>query len=143
MIAVPVRPVHGVEDSADELIRHVLVVQGGSTVHVVFFFQAEDGIRDLTVTGVQTCALPICSRTMVVALDTFSTSVPVPDVPVEYESIATRGSTPKATAVAADEIAMSASCSEIGRASCRGRGEISVVAVSFKKKNMYIGCETQ
>src|SRR2546430_4250224 len=24
------------------------------------FFQAEDGIRDLTVTGVQTCALPIC-----------------------------------------------------------------------------------
>src|SRR3989440_1641227 len=29
-----------------------------------FFFQAEDGIRDLIVTGVQTCALPIlpCSR---------------------------------------------------------------------------------
>src|SRR2546430_119696 len=26
---------------------------------VRFFFQAEDGIRDLTVTGVQTCALPI------------------------------------------------------------------------------------
>src|SRR2546430_6730526 len=26
----------------------------------VLFFQAEDGIRDLTVTGVQTCALPIC-----------------------------------------------------------------------------------
>src|SRR2546427_8130082 len=27
-----------------------------------FFFQAEDGIRDLTVTGVQTCALPIYFR---------------------------------------------------------------------------------
>src|SRR6266567_8052853 len=27
-----------------------------------FFFQAEDGIRDLTVTGVQTCALPIWRR---------------------------------------------------------------------------------
>src|SRR2546427_974391 len=27
-----------------------------------FFFQAEDGIRDLTVTGVQTCALPIFER---------------------------------------------------------------------------------
>src|SRR2546427_4278394 len=27
----------------------------------LFFFQAEDGIRDLTVTGVQTCALPISS----------------------------------------------------------------------------------
>src|SRR5262249_59626923 len=26
----------------------------------VFFFQAEDGIRDWSVTGVQTCALPIC-----------------------------------------------------------------------------------
>src|SRR2546430_13104647 len=30
-----------------------------------FFFQAEDGIRDLTVTGVQTCALPIfCTRNL-------------------------------------------------------------------------------
>src|SRR2546430_4006696 len=28
----------------------------------LFFFQAEDGIRDLTVTGVQTCALPISRR---------------------------------------------------------------------------------
>src|SRR2546430_8180261 len=27
-----------------------------------FFFQAEDGIRDLTVTGVQTCALPILAK---------------------------------------------------------------------------------
>src|SRR2546430_2259745 len=27
-----------------------------------FFFQAEDGIRDLTVTGVQTCALPILTQ---------------------------------------------------------------------------------
>src|SRR3989442_11627132 len=26
----------------------------------IFFFQAEDGIRDADVTGVQTCALPIC-----------------------------------------------------------------------------------
>src|SRR5256886_3332653 len=29
------------------------------SILAVFFFQAEDGIRDLTVTGVQTCALPI------------------------------------------------------------------------------------
>src|SRR2546427_9478896 len=28
----------------------------------LFRSQAEDGIRDLTVTGVQTCALPICTR---------------------------------------------------------------------------------
>src|SRR5205823_6123024 len=29
---------------------------------LLFFFQAEDGIRDKLVTGVQTCALPICIR---------------------------------------------------------------------------------
>src|SRR2546429_6135455 len=29
---------------------------------VFFFFQAEDGIRDVAVTGVQTCALPISFR---------------------------------------------------------------------------------
>src|SRR3712207_7600836 len=28
-------------------------------IHIFFFFQAEDGIRDIGVTGVQTCALPI------------------------------------------------------------------------------------
>src|SRR5690606_40404129 len=28
-------------------------------IHAFFFFQAEDGIRDFHVTGVQTCALPI------------------------------------------------------------------------------------
>src|SRR2546430_38332 len=32
-----------------------------------FFFQAEDGIRDLTVTGVQTCALPIFANGVTVA----------------------------------------------------------------------------
>src|SRR5205823_11668453 len=30
------------------------------TILCAFFFQAEDGIRDKLVTGVQTCALPIC-----------------------------------------------------------------------------------
>src|SRR5256885_10792496 len=32
-----------------------------STRLFFFFFQAEDGIRDYKVTGVQTCALPICA----------------------------------------------------------------------------------
>src|SRR3712207_5550418 len=31
-------------------------------IYFFFFFQAEDGIRDIGVTGVQTCALPILSR---------------------------------------------------------------------------------
>src|SRR5205809_6215111 len=33
--------------------------QAGRWQVTVFFFQAEDGIRDVAVTGVQTCALPI------------------------------------------------------------------------------------
>src|SRR2546427_9354348 len=36
--------------------------EGAGLPGISFFFQAEDGIRDLTVTGVQTCALPICVR---------------------------------------------------------------------------------
>src|SRR5204862_8356091 len=35
------------------------VVCGRRPIRPFFFFQAEDGIRDLYVTGVQTCALPI------------------------------------------------------------------------------------
>src|SRR5205085_5215689 len=44
----------------------VVICENGSAIvcevsvnPFIFFFQAEDGIRDLTVTGVQTCALPI------------------------------------------------------------------------------------
>src|SRR2546427_7745004 len=33
--------------------------EAATSLRLFFFFQAEDGIRDLTVTGVQTCALPI------------------------------------------------------------------------------------
>src|SRR3712207_5193873 len=39
------------------------------------FFQAEDGIRDIGVTGVQTCALPICQLT----------EAPIRGVRIEYE----------------------------------------------------------
>src|SRR2546430_4647232 len=41
------------------------------TVIYFFFFQAEDGIRDLTVTGVQTCALPIYSFSSTILLAVF------------------------------------------------------------------------
>src|SRR5256886_9007229 len=40
------------------LLSVACVAQPHSVI-CIFFFQAEDGIRDLTVTGVQTCALPI------------------------------------------------------------------------------------
>src|SRR5256886_1546647 len=45
------KPFAELEKVRQTLERHFKDVQ--------FFFQAEDGIRDLTVTGVQTCALPI------------------------------------------------------------------------------------
>src|SRR5256885_8620215 len=38
--------------------------------HIFFFFQAEDGIRDYKVTGVQTCALPICKKGCLIAVIT-------------------------------------------------------------------------
>src|SRR5256885_4170992 len=37
----------------------LLVVSANELSNIFFFFQAEDGIRDYKVTGVQTCALPI------------------------------------------------------------------------------------
>src|SRR6478736_9444192 len=37
-----------------------------SPANFFFFFQAEDGIRELTVTGVQTCALPIVTGALFV-----------------------------------------------------------------------------
>src|SRR5205085_7435731 len=50
-----------------------------------FFFQAEDGIRDLTVTGVQTCALPIsrsrCGRSPPAARRRRATAFPSRSIP--------------------------------------------------------------
>src|SRR6266576_4802896 len=45
------------------VILHLL---GNNQGFFVFFFQADDGIRDLYVTGVQTCALPIFGGTELV-----------------------------------------------------------------------------
>src|SRR5215467_15949493 len=48
------------------------ILSGGA---VIFFFQAEDGIRDYKVTGVPTCALPILATTLMFAWRS-ATSVP-------------------------------------------------------------------
>src|SRR2546430_10796116 len=50
---------HAAEWHIDPHKIGVLGFSAGGHLSAVFFFQAEDGIRDLTVTGVQTCALPI------------------------------------------------------------------------------------
>src|SRR4051794_41936377 len=84
------------------------------TVASVFFFQAEDGIRDGRVTGVQTCALPILRDPLrrPRRRHTGARSVTPAKRPVHFR--------PRGV--------------EIGRASCRERVEISVVAVSLTKK---------
>src|SRR2546430_490718 len=51
---VPHRHVYG-----EQWIKFMKDGVNATPLATVFFFQAEDGIRDLTVTGVQTCALPI------------------------------------------------------------------------------------
>src|SRR5688500_20334184 len=68
---------------------------------VCFVIQAEDGIRDYKVTGVQTCALPIC-------LDVF-------------EVLLGRIGVVEAQVAAPAELAREAEIREIGRASCRER----------------------
>src|SRR5947209_10584437 len=92
-----------------------------STVSCVFFFQAEDGIRDIGVTGVQTCALPIsrtrCGFGHIGQLITEST------VPLSRWWTLTESR--RATVV---------KTSEIGRASCRERVYISVGVVWLHEK---------
>src|SRR6266540_3428598 len=76
---------------------------------VFFFFQAEDGIRDRDVTGVQTCALPIC---MIEQLSTLAAQIVAanPDVifaPVTPAALAARKVTktiPIVFALSADPI---------------------------------------
>src|SRR2546423_6596698 len=46
-------------DAIRQRFRGTDTIDAAGAVVMLFFFQAEDGIRDLTVTGIQTCALPI------------------------------------------------------------------------------------
>src|SRR5437868_15522954 len=81
-----------------------------------FFFQAEDGIRDRNVTGVQTCALPIWCRSLVLpTLDAFALGVD--DVLHLLAQLIDRG-----VEVVAAELALARLTQlQIGRASCRER----------------------
>ena len=56
---------------------YILLVSSFSSF-AFFFFQAEDGIRDTSVTGVQTCALPILLLGFGAVQDFFSGWVPEP-----------------------------------------------------------------
>src|SRR5207245_8692598 len=85
---------------------------------VFFFFQAEDGIRDATVTGVQTCALPISRRCS-----------PCRSMPCRPSSRYDRSSRGEASSRWARSACAPCGCgTQIGRASCRERGERTVGA---------------
>src|SRR2546422_6067230 len=92
-----------------------------------FFFQAEDGIRDVAVTGVQTCALPIFFAILRRSLPTRRVSSTKNGISASAKSESSQFSSTMPITVATTVV-------KIGRASCRGRVEISVVAVSLKKK---------
>src|SRR2546430_5732370 len=65
------------------LLFTFLIVNIRMSVCFFFFFQAEDGIRDLTVTGVQTCALPIFTAKAPFAVTNDSSRVAaLPEMPV-------------------------------------------------------------
>src|SRR5207245_4488235 len=82
-----------------------------------FFFQAEDGIRDATVTGVQTCALPISGQLGVA----FWSNANAPLDGYVYESL--DGSLGVSSTAALTTPAQTVPRGDqIGRASCRGRG---------------------
>src|SRR2546429_4815393 len=104
-----------------------------------FFCQAEDGIRDVAVTGVQTCALPI---SVVTRIRAFGAVVMGKASLHEFAYGATSNNPhygPVRNPRDPERVAggsSGGSAVEIGRAACRGRGEISVVAVSFKKKKI-------
>src|SRR2546429_5312080 len=92
------------------------------TVQLLFFFQAEDGIRDVAVTGVQTCALPICVRP-VRAVRAVRVGMVIDGVtgPGRIRSAA-RSRTEAARGFSAISASDAVSAPrEIGRASCRER----------------------
>src|SRR5207249_7066789 len=105
-----------------------------------FFFQAEDGIRDRNVTGVQTCALRSPSRRRrKVRLIPPRADPPGSGFSNTNFSLLPCPENPENTANGSGKILESDSAQlrrferEIGRASCRERGESWVVGVSLRK----------
>src|SRR5690606_39350381 len=93
-----------------------------------FCFQAEDGIRDFHVTGVQTCALPIwpsgpCTGSTTTATETATDSSSTPLAPRTASS--TRGGRIPGTASASRTEPSPSPPSQIGRASGRERECVS------------------
>src|SRR3712207_6412906 len=96
-----------------------------------FFFQAEDGIRDIGVTGVQTCALPISARRLGVRSVVWASSEtvlglpfaePPPYLPVDEEYAPRPNSTYSLVKTLEEEMA---------RQFCRWEPELTMVGLRF------------
>src|SRR5262249_57735324 len=107
----------------------------GGVLWIGFFFQAEDGIRDWSVTGVQTCALPIFGAQGTVCAggryDGLIEQLGGKPTPACGFAMGIE----RLLAVAVDAHA------EIGRASCREREESGVGGGGVKKKRTSSGRE--
>src|SRR5438034_8649881 len=113
-----------------------------SCYFLFFFFQAEDGIRDHCVTGVQTCALPIswrfvgvCSLVMFRPANRSSTlPIPTRGIPASASRSSTvtpTGAIEKSRRYAVRWYAPGLPANgQIGRASCRERAKIGVCGES-------------
>src|SRR5947209_17242952 len=93
-----------------------------------FFFQAEDGIRDIGVTGVQTCALPILARTP--ALSVLTKTPPI--APAFSPPIATTSTRPEMDAILATPSTQKRSEERRVGKECRSRW----AADHYKKKRI-------
>src|SRR5262249_62218353 len=102
---------------------------------VVFFFQAEDGIRDWSVTGVQTCALPISNGQYRQVFNPYgmqqNRAAPTRG-PLWFRKMDRNGDGD----VSEREFLGTPEEFKIGRASCRERGEVSAGAGGLRKKRV-------
>src|SRR5207245_3880532 len=109
----------------------------------LFFFQAEDGIRDATVTGVQTCALPISLPTSTATASRSAGDggrgggVPGRARRIDRDAVAVEvGNVEPPPCIQSD-------AEEIGRASCRERGWREVPARWIKRDATMAGIVTK
>src|SRR5437762_4180755 len=111
-------------------------------VQTHFFFQAEDGIRDTSVTGVQTCALPICCSNYTNVdgggqLNQSGGALIISNL-LDFGGFRNAGLLyplyGRYTFTGGTVTASNINMTEIGRASCRERGYVSEAAVAVKDK---------
>src|SRR5205807_5984260 len=106
---------------------------------VVFVFQAEDGIRDYKVTGVQTCALPILEAVNRLLVEVSEQQLAdEPRMEELRRSMLARAVSyyKRFRALHGDDPRLRAEMAEakIGRASCRERGKLAAASGTWKRK---------